>query len=529
MVALTGRDCPAGATSVRPASANFKRDRRRAFALAKPGPIGENIGEMPRPRPLAPSLALLVAALPACTGGGANTTTGFESGPATTQGPGPSSFGDSTSATSSGSSSGELPTTGSPETSTSTATTDAVTTTSTGPADTSTTSAASDTSDGSTAAPAGCGDGIVDADEFCDDGNQVDADACLSTCHAGTGLLALVGAGMSDGTVLRFDPELGWTSSAAGIALLSADIEATPTGALAVIRRSSAVPAEHQELYSATWAPGDADPLTMTTKVSPDSHGLDRPSLAAVADTVTLAYLGLDNKHFAALHTDNGWAAPVKIPAGQLDIQAFGPTGATLVPGSVETYAIYTGDDARIYYSMKSSPGGAWAASTATPPASVLGRPVGVVDPENDLVIAYLRKADGKLALIKLITPQNAWSKEVIVHPQAITGGDISLARLDDGRYALAWRGYDTEGIYLALAADFDQWAAPQEVDLPAATTTPPLLIPGTTGADLEILYTAGGKLRHVRVTGDTLADPADIPGISKATTVAAARVQLAP
>jgi cysteine-rich repeat protein len=476
-------------------------------------------------------VALLVASLPGCTGGGASTTTGFESGPATTQGPGPSSFGDSTSASSSGGSSGELPTTGTPDPTTTapTSTSTDLTPTTTGTTDTTGSTGTPDTSDSSTGTPAGCGDGIVDADEFCDDGNQVDADACLSTCHPGTALLALVGVGMTPGVALGFDPELGWASAAAPIAILSADIEATPTGALAVIRRSSAVQSEHQELYSAAWVPGDVTPFATTTQVSPDSHTPDRPSLAAVADTVTLAYLGLDNKHFAALHTDNGWAAPVKLPAGQLDIQAFGPTAATVVPGTVETYAIYTGDDARIYYSMKSSPGGAWAASTATPPASVLGRPVGVVDPADDLVIAYVRKADGKLALIKLLTPQNAWSKEIVVHPQAITGGDISLARLDDGRYAVAWRGYDTEGIYLALAADFDQWAAPQEVDLPAATTTPPLLVPGTTGADLEILYTAGGKLRHVRVTADTVGDPADIPGISKATTVAAARVQLAP
>lgn len=493
---------------------------------------------MPRSRPLAPSLATsltpsltpLLAVLLGCPAGGETTTNSFESGPATTNGPGPSSFGDSTSATGTGGSSGELPTTGTPDPiTTSSSTTSEPATTSTGTQTTTDTTGPVDPSASSTGTPNGCGDGIVDADEFCDDGNQIDADACLSTCRPGTALLALVGLGTAPGVALSFDPELGWTSAAAPIAILSSDIEATPTGALAVIRRSSMLPSEHQELHSATWTPGDPTPFATTSTVSADSHSLDRPSLAAVADTVTLAYLGLDNKHYAVLHTDNGWSAPVKIPAGQLDIQAFGPSGATLVPGSAETYAIYTGDDDRIYYTIKFSPGSAWNASTATPPASVLAHPVGIVDPQNDLVLAYVRKTDGKLALIKLITPQNAWSKEVIVHPQAITDGDISLARLDDGRYAVAWRGYDTEGIYLALAADYDQWDAPQEVDLPAAITTPPQLIPGTTGADLEILYTAGGKLRHVRVTDGAPGDPADIPGISKATTVAAARVQLAP
>jgi cysteine-rich repeat protein len=484
---------------------------------------------MSRPRLLTPLLALLLA----CTGGGETTTTGFESGPATTGGPGPSSFGDSSTGT--GATTGQVPTTGEPATTGELATTDEPTTTATTTADPGTTASSSTsttadtTADASTTgAASSCGDGILDADEFCDDGNQVDADACLSDCHPGTALLALVGQASDPGVALSFDPELGWTADPAPMALLSAEIEATPTGALAVLRRSSALKSEHEALHSAAWSPGDPAPFASFTAVG-TSFTADRPSLAAVAETVTLGYLGLDNKHFSALHTDNGWAAPVKIPAGQLDIQAFGPSGPLVVPGTVETYAVYTGDDARIYYSMKSSPGGAWSASTATPPASVLGRPVGVVDPASDLVLAYVRKSDGKLAVIKLLTPQNAWTKEVVVHPQAITGGDISLARLDDGRYALAWRGFDTQGIYLSLADDFDAWAAPQTVEVPPATTTPPLLVPGATGADLEILYTAGGKLRHVRMLGTQLGDPTDVPGVTKAATVAAARVQLAP
>ncbi len=479
---------------------------------------------MPRPRLLAPPLALLLA----CTGGGetTSTTTGFESGPPTA-GPGPSSFGDSTSTTSS--TTGDLPTTTDatatlPATSTSSSSTGASDTTSDATSDTGTSSTSTTTGDAEA-----CGNGIVEADEFCDDGNQDNADTCLSDCHPGTALLAIAGVGMNPGVALHFDPELGWTSAPAPLALLSAEIAATPTGALAVLRRSSAVKSEQQELHASLWSPGDPAPFAEFAKVNLNGYAADRPSLAAVADTVTLAFLGLDNKHNSALHTENGWAPFVKIPAGQVDIQAFGPSGPAVVPGTVETYAIYTGDDARIYYSVKSSPGGAWAASSATPPAGVLGRPVGVVDPAADLVVAYVRKADGKLALIKLLTPQNAWTKEVLVHPQAITGGEISMARLADGRFALAWRGFDTEGIYLALADTFDVWGAPQTVEVPPSVTTPPLLVPGATGADLEILYTAGGKLRHARLVDDQLGAPEDVPGVSNATTVAAALVQQAP
>ena len=466
---------------------------------------------MPRPRLLAPLLALPLA----CSTGGeatSTTTTGFESGPPTSGGPGPDSFGTSSST--------ELPTTDDPGTTSTTAT---PTTTS----DNSTTSIGT-TSDATGIAPA-CGDGVIDPGEFCDDGNQSDDDACLADCHPGAALLVLAGRASEPALALLYDPELGWTSEPTTMALSSAELEATPTGALAAIRRASAVPAEDDELWSSPWSPGDDALFPSFTKVGAFGFASDGPSLAAVADTVTLAFLGTDNKHYSALRSGETWAPFAKLPAGQLDLQAFGPSAAVVIPGQAETYAVYTGDDARIYYSSKPAPDAAWVASQAAPPAGVLGSPVGLVDPQADLLVAYVRKTDGKLALIKLLTPQNAWTKETLVHPEAITGSAISLTRLADGRHALAWRGFDNDGIYLALAADFDAWDAPQTVELPPSVTTPPLLIPGATGADLEILYTAGGKLRHARLQGDTLAPPVDVPGVSGAATLAATRVQLAP
>lgn len=470
---------------------------------------------MPRPRLLAPLLALPLAC---STGGEATsaTTTGFESGPPTSGGPGPDSFGTSSST--------ELPTTDDPTTASTTvdpSTSNATTTT-----DATTTAT---TTGSSTGAPATCGDGVIDPGEFCDDGNQSDADACLADCHPGTALLVLAGLASKPALALLYDPELGWTSAPTTMALASAELEATPTGALAAIRRSSAVPAEDDELWFSRWSPGDDALFPMFAKVGAFGIASDGPSLAAVADTVTLAFLGTDNKHYSALFTSDAWAPFAKIPAGKLDIQAFGPSAAVVIPGQAETYAVYTGDDARIYYSSKPTPDAAWAASQAAPPAGVVGSPVGLVDPQADLLVAYVRKADGKLAVIKLLTPQNAWTKEALVHPEAITGTAISLARLNDGRHALAWRGFDNDGIYLALATDFDVWDAPQTVELPPSATTPPLLVPGATGADLEILYTAGGKLRHARLQGDTLAPPSDVPGVSGAVTLAATRVQLAP
>jgi len=481
---------------------------------------------MSRPR----LLALLVLLAPACTPGGENgTTTGFGSGPASTGGPGPSSFGDGTT-TDDPPTTTDLTTTGSttdPTTSAS-STTGELTTTTTAELTTGTSSA--DSSDtGSTGGAPFCGDGVVNGDELCDDGNMNDGDVCLADCTAGTAVLALIGVGTQPGLAAMFTPDIGWTTEPAPIGIAEAELETTPEGALAVIRRASAQPDQQDELFYARWQANDPALFGMYNKVGAFGFAKDGPSLAAVADTVTLAFLGTDNKHYTGLYTENGWAAFTKLPAGMVQIQAFGPSAAVVVPGMVETYAAYTGDDARIYYSAKSSPGSAWQASSATPPPGVLGPPLGVVDDEGDLILAYVRKNDGEIALIKLLTPQNAWAKEALVHADAITASEIAFIRLGLGSYALAWRGFDNDGIYLSTGTAYDAWTAPITIEMPAVATTTPALVHGVLGADLEILYGAGGKLRHARLADGEGIPPIDVPGIAGATSVTATIVQLGP
>lgn len=492
---------------------------------------------MPRPRRLAPLLALLFAGPLACPDAGDATTTGFMSGPASTGGPGPSSFGDTSSsgdapttgvdATTTAATTTTTPTTGDPTSEPLTGSTAPVTTGDTDPTASSSTGDTLDTT--TTTGDPLCGNGVIEAGESCDDGDMSDGGPCLSDCTAGHAVLALIGAGTSPAIAALFTPDIGWSSEPAPIGVAEADLESTPEGAMAVVRRASAVPAEQNELFYARWSDKDPALFGMFTKVGAFGFAKDGPAIASVPDTVTLAFLGTDNKHYTALHSDDAWAAFAPLPAGMVNMQAFGPSAAGLAPGLMnDTYAFYTGDDARIYYSSKASPGGAWAASQATPPASVLGTPIGVVDEQADLLLAYVRKTDGKLAIIKLITPQNAWSKEVLVHPDAITGSEIAFV-YESGRYALAWKGFDNEGIYLATAEKFDAWNAPVTVEVPPATTSAPTLVPGATGAQLEIFYLAGGKLRHVRLADGMLAPAVEVPGVTGGTSLAATRVQLEP
>ncbi len=483
---------------------------------------------MPRPRVLAPLLALFALD---CSGGDQTTESSFGSGLATS--PSQASFG---SEGSSEGSSGAPPTTTEPATgeasSTGTTTTGSATETtsgsSSGAATTGTsTGAGSESSTGPGLSD--CGDGVVQDGEVCDDGNINDGDACVADCSAGSAVLAVVGLGTAPGTAATFTPGIGWKLSPFQIGVAAADLVATPEGAMAVVRRTSAKAEEIDELYYARWQTEDPGLFATASEVGAFGFAQGAVSLAAVADTVNLSFLGTDYKHYTALYNLVLWAPFGKLPAGMIQNQAFGPSPATLAANSPETYAVYAGDDAQLYYSHKAAPGAVWEASSGTPALDVLlaVSPVAIVDDQADLVIAYVRK-DGQLALIKLLTPMNAWTNEVLVHPQALTGSAIALQRLDAGGYVLAWRGFDTQGIYLARSGGdaFDKWDAPVTVEVPKLTSTPPELVPGV-GAELEILFTTGAKLRHARLSGGQIVAPVDVPGIVAATTVAATRVQL--
>ncbi len=488
---------------------------------------------MPRPRVLAHLLALLALH---CGGGDQASDSGFASGQVTS--PSQASFGSDSS-----DSSAAAPTTTTSATATRTSASTSLTdstsdvgSTSSGtgePTSSGTSSGPATATDSSTGPdPADCGDGVVQDGEVCDDGNRSDGDGCLGDCTAGTAVLALVGLGVAPATAASYTPGVGWKLSPFQIGVAAADLEATPEGAMAVMRRASAKVDEQDEMFYARWQAADPALFATASEVGVFGFAKGGLSLAAVSDTVSLAFLGTDNKHYTALWSPEVWAPFGKLPAGMIQLQAFGPSPATLAAGPPATYAVYAGDDARLYYSHKAGPGAAWEASVGAPPLDVLASvsPVAIVDDEADLVVAYVRK-DGKIALIKLLTPMNAWTAESLVHPQALTGSAIALLRLDAGGYALAWRGFDTQGIYLSRSTGdaFDKWEAPITVEVPKLTSTPPVLVPGVLAAELEILFTTGAKLRHARMADGQIVAPVDVPGIVAATTVAAARVQLGP
>ncbi|PCC68076.1 hypothetical protein SAMN02745121_04581 [Nannocystis exedens] len=428
-------------------------------------------------------------------------------------------------------------TTGEPTTTT-TGTTDALTGTTTDAASTSTTSTSTTTTsttvETATTGPdttAGvCGDGVVARGEVCDDGDADDADACLGDCTSGQALLVLAGAGTGPALAARFVPGPGWSVGELDVDLGETALVATHLGALGAGRRATADVDAENELFYTTWSKGQPDDWAPAQAIGAFGFGIDGPALAAVAETVTLAFLGTDFKHYTALWTDGAWAPFAPLPAGMPQVQAFGPSAAVLAPGTVETYAAYAGDNGKIFYSLKSSPGGAWQPSMQAPPPLVVSglTPAALVDAEGDLLLAYVRAADGKIAVVKLLTPQNAWTVETVVDDLAITASELAFVAADDGAYYLAWRGYDDEGVYAVRGLDHDDWGAPFTVAEPATATLPPALARGTVGADAELVYVTGGALQHVRLVDEDPSPPAAVPGATglKARP-AAARVQL--
>jgi cysteine-rich repeat protein len=470
---------------------------------------------MLRPR-LAPALALLVLAC-----GDPPDTTGFMS-PETTSGGGPTSFGDSTTGTPTSSS-----TTGDPTTTT---TTDPLTTSSSTTTTSSSTTTATTTT-ATTEAPPACGDGTLDDGEVCDDGNGSDGDYCLSNCTAGHAILLLVGRGDDPAAVVTFSPGAGWDVADATYDFSAAELESTPDGALAVIRRAGADPDAKDELWFTRWQQPMPDLLLDAEPVGEFGFTLDAPSIACVPDTVTLAFLGTDNKHYTALfnYTDEQWAPFIPLPASDLAVQAFGPSAATVAPAQLATHAVYAGDDDRVYVARKPQWDAAWEASVQASPPAVLDTvpPAAIVLANGDLVIAYARKSDNRIGLALRSAADNTWTLEATVDPAATTTSPISLLVDDAGAFLIAWRHTTNAGISLATGTAHDAWDPPVTVEVPADSTAP-LLVPGALGASAELFYASGGAVRHTRIVGDEL-ELTDVPGIADATALAAARVQLAP
>lgn len=335
-----------------------------------------------------------------------------------------------------------------------------------------------------------------------------------------TGTLVVAAGPNASAGEAHFDPVSGWATGPVSIDFSAVALAPKMGGgAVALLRRKSAVQAEDNELFWATWAAGVG--FGAAQKVGDFGFAKDGPDVAQAGVASVMTFLGTDNKHYYA-QLDNGAFSPFgQIPAG-VGSQAFGPSASTLASDGVAgAYAVYAGDDAHLYYVYKSSPGGSWTTSSQAPTSLVSNalRPFALVDADQDLRIFYIRQSDNRICTVKLITPQNAWSAEETVGT-ASSSKSPSVAATAQGDFVVAYHGLLNEGMYFVRGKD-GAWGAVTTIDVPATATTAPAAARGLAGADAEVMYATGGKLKHARIKANS-ATVADVTGPMNVTVVSA-------
>ncbi len=336
-----------------------------------------------------------------------------------------------------------------------------------------------------------------------------------------TGTLLVLAGGIPDSLATAATWSAGaWSTTSVNLQFKDAALAPTEGGALAVMRRlSNNPPMGDDDLFLATWTSGGGFGAPATTGAA----AKDAPALAPHGVATMLAALDTQNKHVFAQY-EAGQLGPFgAVPAGMPGSQAFGPSGPALAPfGAASVYISYSGDDEKLYMSLKSGPGGVWTPSQQVPVSLTVNAhtPALVVDGADDLHLFHVRKSDGRVCTASLITPQNAWNPEEAVHMDAITNRSPAAALLPNGDILVAWHGFDNNGIYFSRRQG-GVWSAPVTVEEPAMPSSAPVVVMGLGGADAEILYTAGAKLRWARVSGTTATFGPD-PGVSNVSSLAA-------
>lgn len=339
---------------------------------------------------------------------------------------------------------------------------------------------------------------------------------------APTGTLLVLAGGVpaSLGQAATWSGAAGWGISSINLQFKDVALVPEGTGALTVARRlANNPPMGDDELFWAKWTPGAG----FGAVTSLNKFAADGPALAPHGVARMLAVLDTQNKHVFAQFEAGAFGPFGAVPAGMPGSQAFGPSGPALAAaGAASLYLAYAGDDSQLYISSKDGPGSVWTPSSKAPTAPIVNTvpPSLFVDTDNDLHLFYVRQSDGRICTITLITPQNAWSAEEVVHQDAITGQSPSAVLLPGGDTVVAWHGFNNTGIYFSRRKA-GVWSAPATVEIPAMSSSAPVVVTGLGGADAEILYTADAKLRWSRVTGNAAAFGPD-PGVFNVTTLAA-------
>lgn len=274
------------------------------------------------------------------------------------------------------------------------------------------------------------------------------------------------------------------------------------TGALAVGRRVSGLPNENDQLMGSIWKPGIG--FGAVTPVNAGSYTIGVPALGSFGFAALAVWVSNDNKHYYTQFENGNVSPSTFLPAGMPQQQAFGPSAPTLAtsPSSATVAVVYAGADSHAYHAEKNGPGSQWTPSGIVPGSLIENTipPVALVD-STGIQVFYVRQSDKRICLMKYTMPQNFWSAEEVLHANAITGMSPSVTVTTLGDVLVTWHGFNNEGLYF-LRGTTGAWGAPVAIEVPATKSTRPIAVRGLAGADTELVYATGGKLKHARVNG---------------------------
>lgn len=346
------------------------------------------------------------------------------------------------------------------------------------------------------------------------------APAALPEAPKGT-LLVLAGPNAGE---VRYEPSTGWKTGALNLQFSSASLAPQPGTAIAAFRRSSSALEENDELYWARWT--KAAGFDAPRKFAAVGFSKDGPTAWPLGSTAVVTFLGSNFKHYYSENeTGEGFGPFEPIPGELIENQAFGPSATSLAgDGRTGTYAVYAGNDSHLYYTHKAGPRTDWIPSVQAPSSAVNKglRPVALVDSEMNLRIFYVRQADQRICMVKLATAAKTWAAEETIG-DASTSLAPSVTITAEGEFVVTYHGAKDQGINLVRGKD-GAWSSEVKVDAAEAPTTAPIVLPGLSGADAEIIYATGGTLKHARLIGQTV-ELESVPGPTGVTTIAAAIV----
>lgn len=306
----------------------------------------------------------------------------------------------------------------------------------------------------------------------------------------------------------EFTPGAGWTTTAlTGSTADSPAIALTGSSSAVGLMRASTT----GELRFTTW---NGSAWTAFAAVASGVTTRAAPSITAVGAAAGAVFHGDDFKHYFGSHAA-AWS-PVAEPVGAGAAQSFGPSPASIAADGSDVVIAFAGSNQDLYDQRRT--GGSWQPAIAHGLGSVVSLTPSIVTLKGgaaDRMIVFVRVTDARI----LYTTESAgvWSAPVVIDTNALTSDRVSVAALPGGGAVLGYRGQNGKVYWSRYTpGSSPPWTAAAGVTAANFDTpTPPVLAPGASGAEAEMVFidATSGSVKHARLNGAAWSAPITVGG----------------